>query len=256
MKTPREKYQPVDDFVGLQRCMAEPKQKGSDLEVDYVGVKELFDVPEEIEVRPVSVMDSKQEDTAPPCTDSCLKYEDKGNISQGGEDSQQKESTSEDQSTERPTRGRSRKTVHPASAKQCEEGLNLKGLQGLEKKSTQEDMVEISNSTSVAKNKGRGRRTNRCIREETISKSPDQEQVETVLFVEPHRATQRPGRGNRKELKDLKDPSENLESCGKDSSVLRKEPANMEQAVRACGISDMLETEDAPTMKTVSVPSS
>ncbi|KFP52678.1 hypothetical protein N323_08280, partial [Cathartes aura] len=255
MKTPREKYQPVDDFVGLQRLMAERRQKCSDFEVDYVGVTEMFDIPEEIKVRSVNVTDSKQEDTASPCTNSSHKYEDKGNISQG-EDSQQKESTSEDQSTRRPTRGRSRKTVHPASAKQCEKDLNLKELQSLEKKNTQEEMGEMSTSTSVAKNEGRGRRTNRCVQEEIVSKHPDQEKVETVSFVEPHGATQRPGRGKRKEPKELKHPSENLESCGKDSSVLRKEPANMKQVLQEYGINDILETEDDPTIKTVSVSSS
>ncbi|KAM6203763.1 proliferation marker protein Ki-67 [Sarcoramphus papa] len=255
MKTPREKYQPVDDFVGLQRLMAERRQKCSDFEVDYVGVTEMFDIPEEIKVGSVNVTDSKQEDTAPPCTNSSHKYEDKGNISQG-EDSQQKESTSEDQSTRRPTRGRSRKTVPPASAKQCEKDLNLKELQSLGKKSTQEEMGEMSTSTSVAKNEGRGRRTNRCVQEEIVSKHPDQEKVEIVSFVEPDGATQRPGRGKRKEPKELKHPSENLESCGKDSSVLRKEPANMKQILQEYGINDILETEDDPTIKTVSVSSS
>lgn len=180
--------------------------------------------------------------------------EDKGNISQG-EDSQRKESTSEGQSTQRPTRGRSRKTTHPASTKQREKDLNLKELQGLEKKSTQEEMGEISTSTSVAKKEGRGRRTNCYTQEEIVSKHPDQEKVETVSFVEPHGATQRPERGKRKELKELKHPSENLESCGKGSSVLGKEPANMKQTLQEYGINDVLETEDDPTIKIVSVSS-
>nr|XP_009942210.1 PREDICTED: antigen KI-67-like [Opisthocomus hoazin] len=187
VKTPREKYQPVDDFVGLQRLMAEPRQKCSDYEVDYVGVAEMFDIPEEIKVGSVNVMDSEQEDAAPPCTNSSHKHEDKGNISQR-EDSQQKESTSEHQSTQRPTRGRSRKTVHTASAKECEKNLDLKDLQGLEENNTQEEMGEISTSASVPENKGRGRRTNRCIREEIASECPDQEKVETLSFVEPHGA--------------------------------------------------------------------
>ncbi|XP_009579800.1 PREDICTED: antigen KI-67, partial [Fulmarus glacialis] len=255
VKTPREKYQPVDDFVGLQRLMAEPRQKCSAFEVDYVGVTEMFDIPEEIKVRSVNVMDSKQEHTASPCINSSHIYEDKGNISQG-EDFQQKESTGEDQSTHRPTRGRSRKTVHPASAKHHEKDLTLKELQGLEKKSTQEEMGEISTSTSVAKNEGRGRKINRCIQEEIVSKHPDQEKVETVSSVEPHGATQRPGRGKRKEPKELKHPSENLESCGKDSSVLRKELANMKQTLQEYGINDILETEDDPTIKRVNVSSS
>ncbi|KFV16005.1 hypothetical protein N339_07016, partial [Pterocles gutturalis] len=258
VKTPREKYQPVDDFVGLQRLMAEPRQKCSDFEVDYVGVPEMFDTPEEIKVRSVNVMDSKQEDTAPPCTDSSHKYgeksvlEDKGNISQG-EDSQQKESSSEDQSTQRPQRGRTRRTVYPASAKQCEKDLNVKESQGLEKKNTQEEMEEISTSTSVPKNGRRGRGTKRGIQEEIVSKHPDQEKVDTVSSVEANGATQRPGRGKRK---DLKNPRENLESCGKDSAVLRKELANMKQTLQEYGISDVLETEDDPTLKTVSTSSS
>ncbi|XP_052655726.1 proliferation marker protein Ki-67 isoform X2 [Harpia harpyja] len=254
VKTPREKYQPVDDFVGLQRLMAEPRQKCSDFEEDYVGVKEMFDIQEDIKARSVSVTDSKQEDTASHCSNSTHKY-DKGNISQG-EDSQQKESPSEDQSTQRLTRGRSRKAVHPASAKQSEEGLNLKELQSLVKKSTQEEVGEISTSTSVAKNKEKGRRTNRCIQEEIVSNHPDQENVEIVSFVEPCGATQRPGRGKRKEPKELKHPSENLESCGKDSSVLQKEPANTKQTLQEYGINDILETEDDPAVKTVSVSGS
>ncbi|KAF1504321.1 hypothetical protein FQV17_0008189, partial [Megadyptes antipodes antipodes] len=220
LKTPREKHQPVDDFVGLQRLMAEPRQKCSDFEVDYVGVTEMFDIPEEIKVKYLAFW-----------------KEYKGNISQG-EDSQRKESTSEGQSTQRPTRGRSRKTIHPASTKQHEKDLNLKELQGLEKKSTQEEMGEISTSTSVAKKEGRGRRTNCYTQEEIVSKHPDQEKVETVSFVEPHGATQRPERGKRKEPKELKHPSENLESCDKGSSVLGKEPANMKQTLQEYGIND------------------
>ncbi|XP_010119467.1 PREDICTED: antigen KI-67, partial [Chlamydotis macqueenii] len=258
VRTPREKCKPVDDFVGLQRLMAEPRQKCSQFEVDYAGVKDLFDVPEEIKVRSVNAMDSKQEDSkqqAPPCTNSSHKYEDKGNISQD-EDSQQKEATNEDQATRRPTRGRPRKTVHPASAKQCEKDLNLKELQGLEKKSTQEEMGEISTSTPVAKNQGRGRRANRYTEEEIVSKHPDQEKVETVSFVEPHGATQRPARGKRKGLKELKLPSESLESCDKDSSVPQKEHVSMKQTLQECDISGVLETEGDPTIKTVSVSSS
>ncbi|XP_064320459.1 proliferation marker protein Ki-67 isoform X2 [Phalacrocorax carbo] len=255
MKTPREKYQPVDDFAGLQRLMAEPRQKCSDLEVDYVGVAEMFDIPEEIKVRSVNDMDSKQEDTAPPCTNSSHKYEDKASISEG-EDSQQKESTNEDQSTQRLRRGRQRKAVQPAAAKQCEKDLNLKELQGQGKKSTQEEVGETSTSTSVAKSEVRGKRTNRCIQEEIVSKHPDQEKVESVSFVETHEATQRPGRSKRKEPKELKHPSENLEFCHKDSSVLQKGLANMKQTLQEYGINDILETEDDPTIKTVSVSGS
>ncbi|KAF1430769.1 hypothetical protein FQV24_0013386, partial [Spheniscus mendiculus] len=229
LKTPREKHQPVDDFVGLQRLMAEPRQKCSDFEVDYVGVTEMFDIPEEIKVKYLLSFWKEWGEKK-------TVLEDKGNISQGA-DSQRKESTSEGQSTQRPTRGRSRKTIHPASTKQREKDLNLKELQGLEKQSTQEEMGEISTSTSVAK-EGRGRRTNCYTQEEIVSKHPDQEKVETVSFVEPHGATQRPERGKRKEPKELKHPSENLESCGKGSSVLGKEPANMKQTLQEYGIND------------------
>ncbi|XP_042647768.1 proliferation marker protein Ki-67 isoform X3 [Tyto alba] len=255
LKTPREKYQPVDDFVGLQSLMAEPKNRCSDFEVDCVEVTEKFDIPEEIKVRSVNVSDSKQQDTAPPCTNSSQKYEDKGNISQG-EDSQQKESISEDQSTQRATRGRSRNTVHTSSAKQCGKDLNVKELQRVEKKSTEEEMEEISTSASVAKNKGRGRRVNRCMQEEIVSKHPGQETVEVVSFVEPHGATQRPGRGKGKEQKELKHPSENLESCGRDSLVLREEHADTKQTLQEYGINDVLETEGDPAIKAVSVCSS
>uniref|UniRef100_A0A8C3JVB0 Uncharacterized protein n=1 Tax=Calidris pygmaea TaxID=425635 RepID=A0A8C3JVB0_9CHAR len=255
VKTPKEKYQPVDDFVGLQRLMAEPRQKCSDFEVDYIGVTEIFDTPEEMKARSVNVTDSKREDTAPPCTNSSQKFEDKGNISQG-EDSQQKESTSEDQSTQRSTRGRARKTVRPASAKQCEKDLNLKTMQSLEKNSTQEEMREINTSPSVAKNEGRGRRTNRCVQEEIVSKHPGQEKIETVSLAEPRGAPQRTRRGKRKELKELEHLSENLEFCGKDASGLQKELANRKETLQECGIKDVLETEDDPTVKTVSVSSS
>ncbi|KAM6305988.1 proliferation marker protein Ki-67 [Aegotheles albertisi] len=251
VKTPREKYQAVDDFVGLQRLMAEPRQKCCDFEVDYVGVTDMFATPEEMKVRSVNVTDSKPENTAPPCTNSSQKYEDKGNILRGG-DSQQKESTSEDQSTQRRTRGRPRKTIHSTSAKQCEKDLNSKGLQDLEKKNTQEEMGAITTSASVDKNKGRGRR-NRCIQEEMTPKPPDHEKVETVSVVETRGATRRPGRGKRKEPKELEQhPSENLESGSKGSSVLQKELANMKQSLQEFGINDMLETEDDPTVKTVS----
>ncbi|XP_051472626.1 proliferation marker protein Ki-67 [Apus apus] len=248
VKTPREKYQAVDDFVGLQRLLAEPRQKCSDSEVDYGGVTEMFGTPEETKVRSVNVTDSKPEDSASPSTHSNQKHEDTRNISQG-EDSQQQESTSEDQSTQRPKRGRSRKTAHPTSAKQCEKDLNLKELQDLGKKSNQEEMGEISTSAAVAKNRGRGRRRNCCIQEEMVSQHPVQEKIETVSVVESHGATQRSGQGKRKEPKELKDPSENPESCGKDSSVLQKEPETMGQILQVYGV---LETEGDPTMKRVS----
>ncbi|XP_032551198.1 proliferation marker protein Ki-67 isoform X3 [Chiroxiphia lanceolata] len=231
VKSPRQKNQPVEDFVGLQRLMAEPRQKRSDGEVNYAGMTEMFDIPEEMEVR--SVMDSQQ-DSAPPCSNSSHKHENKGNIPQG-ENSPQKESTSADQSPQRPRRGRPRKTVHPAAAKQSEKDVNLKELQSLDTSSTQEEMRAIT-----PENKGRGRRTKRCL-QEVVSKHPDQE---------PHGATQRPGRGKRRELKELKHPSEILESCVEGSSVLPEEPANMKQPLQECGVDDMLETGDDPAKKT------
>ncbi|XP_074687637.1 proliferation marker protein Ki-67 [Strix aluco] len=248
VKAPREKYQPADDFVGLQRLMAEPKQKCSDFKVDYVGLAELFEIPEETKVGSGSVPDSEQEDTAPPCTNSSHKYEDKGNVSPS-EDSQQRESTSEDDSTQRPTKGRSRKTkVHPASAKQCEKNLNSKELQSLEKKSTQEEMEEISTSTSAAKNRGRGRRANRCIQEETVSQHPDPEEVEIDSFVEGLGATRRAGRGKGKKTAELKHAGESLESCGKASSVVQKQRANRKQTLQEYGFNGILETEDDPAI--------
>ncbi|XP_051657006.1 proliferation marker protein Ki-67 isoform X3 [Manacus candei] len=231
VKSPRQKNQPVEDFVGLQRLMAEPRQKPSDGEVDYTGMTEMFDTPEEMEVR--SVMDSQQ-DSAPPCSNSSHKRENKGNTSQG-EGSPQKESTSADQSSQRPRRGRPRKTVHPATAKESEKDVNLKELQSLDGSSTQEEMGAIT-----PENKGRGRRTKRCL-QEVVLKHSDQE---------PHGATQRPGRGKRRELKELKHPSETLESCVEGSSVLPEEPANMKQPLQECGVDDMLETGDDPGKKT------
>lgn len=181
--------------------------------------------------------------------------EDQGSISRG-EDSQQKESIGEDQSTHRPTRGRPRKTVHRASAKQRQSDLNLKELQSLGEKSTQEEMGNISTSPSVAQKEGRGRRTNRCVQEEIVSKPPDEEKVETVSLVEPLGGTQRPGRGKRKDPKEIKHPTDNLESCGKGSSVLQKEPADREQALQERGTSDTLKTADGPAVWTASVSSS
>ncbi|KAM9549281.1 proliferation marker protein Ki-67 [Guaruba guarouba] len=236
MKTPREKYQPVDDFVGLQKLMAEPRQKCSDSEVDYAGVMEMFDAPEETEVRSVKAMHSKQEDTTPFCTTSSHKHEDRGNISEG-EDSQQKESASAGQSTQR-RRGRPRKAVHPASAEHCRRELNLKVLQSVEEKSTQEEME--------AKNEGQGRRTNHHIQEETVSEPPEQEKVDIVSSVEPQGAAQRPRRGKRKGQKELKHLGENPETCDKHSSVLQEE----KQILQECGVSDIVETEDGPIIKT------
>ncbi|KFO99264.1 hypothetical protein N300_07069, partial [Calypte anna] len=256
LSTPREKNQPLDDFVGLQRLMAEPRQKPSGFEVDYAGVTEMFDTPQEAKVKYWPLMDSKEEDTAAPSTNFNKEkgkniLEDK-NISQG-EDSSQKKATSEEQSTQRPTRSRARKAMHPTSAKECEKDLNLRELQDLEKKSTQEEeeVGETRTSPLAAKNKGRGRRRNCCIQEEIVSEHPDQEKVETVSVCGD---TQRSGRGRRKEPKELKHPSENLEFCGQDSSVLQKEAASVEQTLQECGINDMLETEDDPTTKSVSAP--
>ncbi|XP_065528556.1 proliferation marker protein Ki-67 isoform X2 [Lathamus discolor] len=242
VKTPKEKYQPVDDFVGLQRLMAEPRQKCSDSEVDYAGVMEMFDAPEETEVKSVKAMDSKQEDAAPFCTDSTSKREDKGNISEG-KDSQKKESPSAGPSTQR-RKGRPRKRVHPASAEHCERELNLKELQSVEKTSTQEEMK--------AKNEGRGRRTNCHMQEETVSEPLEQEKVDIVSSVEPHGTTERPRRGKRKDQKELKLPSENPETCDKDSAVLQEE----KQTLQVCGISDIVETEHGPIIKTGSALSS
>uniref|UniRef100_A0A8B9IED9 FHA domain-containing protein n=1 Tax=Anser cygnoides TaxID=8845 RepID=A0A8B9IED9_ANSCY len=260
VQTPREKYHPVDDFVGLKRLMAEPRQKNSDSELDYAGVKEMFG--EETKVRSENVMDPKQEDAVPPCANDSRDYggnktvlEDPGNTSQG-KDSQQDLSTSEDHSTQRLTRGRSRKIAHPTSIKQCEKDLNLKELQGLEKKSIQEEMGEISTSTSIAKNRGRRKRTNPCMEEEIVSKHPDEKTVETVSLVETQVDTQRPRRGKTKEPKELKHPSEDLESCEKDSSVLQKDPANRKQTLQEYDINDTSVTEDNQSRKTEIVSSS
>ncbi|XP_042674574.1 proliferation marker protein Ki-67 isoform X2 [Centrocercus urophasianus] len=248
MKTPREKSHPVDDFVGLSRLMAEPRQKNTEFEVDYIGVKEIFDTPEKTKVKSVSVMDPKQEDTVHPSTNCSPEHEGKQNTSEG-EDSQQRESTSEDQSTQRPTRGRLRKAVHPASIKQTEKDLNLQELQGLEKKSFQEETGEVRTSSSVAKNLGRGRRTNGCVVEENISKHNDEKKVETVSTLGMPVATQRPRRGKRKEAEELKLPDESLESCGKDSSVLQKEPATVKLALQDFIISDVSIKGDVQSTK-------
>ncbi|XP_072197035.1 proliferation marker protein Ki-67 isoform X2 [Excalfactoria chinensis] len=253
MKTPREKSQPVDDFVGLSRLMAEPRQKNSELELDYVGVKEIFDTPEKMKEKTVSVMDPKQEDTVHPST-NCSHGYDKGNASQG-EDPQQRKSTSEGQSTQRPTRGRLRKTVHPASIKQTEKDLNLKELQGLEKKNFQGEMGEVRTSTSVAKNLGRGRRANARVVEENISEHNGEKKVETISTSEMPVAAQRPRRGRRKEAKELKLPDENLESCDKDSSVLQKEPATMKLALQDFIINDIVIKDDLQNVKAESLSS-
>ncbi|XP_071302358.1 proliferation marker protein Ki-67 [Agelaius tricolor] len=234
MKSPKEKYQPVEDFVGLQRLMAEPRQKSSDFEVDYAGVTEMFGTPEEMKVRSVNVMDSQGE-IAPPGSNSSHKHEEKAKVSQG-EDSQQKDSAGEEQPTQRPRRGR--RAVPPAAAKPSENGVSLKELQSPE---TQEEMGVIT-----LENKGRGRRTKRCM-QEVAPKCPDQEGLDIVSAVEPPGAAQRAGRGKRKELKELKHPNEHLESCVEDSSVLQKAPANTKQSLQDCGTNG---TEGDPGTKT------
>ncbi|XP_059708211.1 proliferation marker protein Ki-67 isoform X2 [Haemorhous mexicanus] len=233
MRSPKEKYQPVEDFVGLQRLMAEPRQKSSDSEVDYAGVTEMFGTPEEMKVRSVNVADSQGE-ISPPGSNSSRKHEEKG-VSQG-EDSQQKDSAGEEQPTQRPRRGR--RAVPPAAAKPSENGVSLKELQSPD---TQEEMGVIT-----AENKGRGRRPKRCM-QEVVPQCPDQQGLDIVSSVEPPGAAQRPGRGKRKELKELKHPNENLEFRVEDSSVLQKAPANTKQSLQDCGTN---ETEDDPGTKT------
>ncbi|XP_063019056.1 proliferation marker protein Ki-67 [Melospiza melodia melodia] len=234
VKSPKEKYQPVEDFVGLQRLMAEPRQKASDSEVDYAGVTEMFGTPEEMKVRSVNVMDSQGE-ISPPGSNSNHKHEEKGEVSQG-EDSQQKDSAGEEQPTQRARRGR--RAVPPAAAKPSENGVSSKELPSPD---TQEEMGVIT-----PENKGRARRTRRCI-QEVVPKCPDQEGLDIVSSVEPPGAAQRAGRGKRKELKELKPPNEHLESCVEDSSVLQKAPADTKQSLQECGTS---ETEGDPGTKT------
>ncbi|XP_068545308.1 proliferation marker protein Ki-67 isoform X6 [Anas acuta] len=265
MKTPKQKPEPAEVLSGIKQLMKTPKQKPEPAEV-LSGIKQLMKTPkqkpEPAEVRSENVMDPKQEDAVTACTNGSREYggnktvlEDKGNTSQD-KDSQQKLSTSEDHSTQRLTRGRPRKTVHPPSTKQCEKDLNSKELQGLEKKSIQEEMGEISTSTSVAKNTGRGRRTNLCMEKEIVSKHPDEKTVETVSLVETQVDTRRPRRGKTKEPKELKHPSEDLESSEKDSSVLQKDPANRKQALQEYDISSTSVTEDDQSRKTEGVSSS
>ncbi|OWK51265.1 Antigen KI-67 [Lonchura striata] len=232
MKSPKEKYEPVEDFVGLQRLMAERRQKYFDSEVDYAGVTEMFGTPEEMKVRSVNVTDSQGEIGS----NSSHKHEKRGRFSQG-EDSQQKDSTGEEQPTQRLRRGRSRRALPPAAAKPSENGVSLE----LQSPDTQEEMEVIT-----PENKGRGRRTKHCT-QEVVPKCPDQQGLDLVSSVEPPGAAQRPGRGKRKELKESKHPNENLESCVEDSSVLQKAPASTKQSLQDCGIN---ETEDDPGTKT------
>ncbi|KFQ25070.1 hypothetical protein N332_12147, partial [Mesitornis unicolor] len=235
--TAEETSQPIEEMSGLRRRLKTPRE--NDSKVDYTGVKELFDTAEEAKVGSVNGMDSNQEDTAPR---SSHKYEwggkedDRGNTSRG-EDSQQKESAHEEQSTQRPTRGRPREAVQPASAKQREKDWNLKELRGLGKKSTREEVEELSAASSVAKS--RGRRANRGIHQGIVSELPSQETVETVSAVEPHGATQRPRQGKRK-AQELEQPSESLEPCSRVSSVLQNKRADTKRALQECGVSDTL----------------
>ncbi|XP_067321891.1 proliferation marker protein Ki-67 isoform X2 [Anolis sagrei] len=46
-KTPKQRFLPVDDFFGLPKLMAEPKQSSLSLEIDYTGVKEIFNASDE-----------------------------------------------------------------------------------------------------------------------------------------------------------------------------------------------------------------
>nr|XP_038036749.1 proliferation marker protein Ki-67 isoform X4 [Anas platyrhynchos] len=264
-KTPDEKLESVNVGSAIKQPLKTPEKKPGLVEV-LSGIQQLMKTAkqksEETKVRSENVMDPKQEDAVTACTNGSREYggnktvlEDKGNTSQD-KDSQQKLSTSEDHSTQRLTRGRPRKTVHPPSTKQCEKDLNSKELQGLEKKSIQEEMGEISTSTSVAKNTGRGRRTNLCMEKEIVSKHPVEKTVETVSLVETQVDTRRPRRGKTKEPKELKHPSEDLESSEKDSSVLQKDPANRKQALQEYDISSTSVTEDDQSRKTEGVSSS
>ncbi|XP_071883200.1 uncharacterized protein [Anas platyrhynchos] len=255
-KTPDEKLESVNVGSAIEQPLKTPKKKPGLVEV-LSGIKQLMKTAKQKseETKSENVMDPKQEDAVTACTNGSREYEDKGNTSQD-KDSQQKLSTSEDHSTQRLTRGRPRKTVHPPSTKQCEKDLNSKELQGLEKKSIQEEMGEISTSTSVAKNTGRGRRTNLCMEKEIVSKHPVEKTVETVSLVETQVDTRRPRRGKTKEPKELKHPSEDLESSEKDSSVLQKDPANRKQALQEYDISSTSVTEDDQSRKTEGVSSS
>ncbi|XP_035185831.1 proliferation marker protein Ki-67 isoform X2 [Oxyura jamaicensis] len=264
-KTPDQKLESVEVASGIEQLLRTPQKKPEPAEV-LSGIKQLMKTPkqkpEPAEVGSENVMDPKQEGAGTPCANDSREYggnktvlEYKGNTSQG-KDSQQKLSASEDHSTQRRTRGRPRKTAHPPSIKQCEKDLNLKELQRLEKKSIQEEMGEISSSTSVAKNTRRGRRTNPCVEKEIVSKHPDEKAVETVSLVETQADTQRPRRGKTKEPKELKHLSEDLESSEKDSSVLQKDPANRKQTLQEYDINDTSVTEDDQSRKTEGVSSS
>ncbi|XP_071881989.1 uncharacterized protein [Anas platyrhynchos] len=253
-KTPDEKLESVNVGSAIKQPLKTPEKKPGLVEV-LSGIKQLMKTAKQ-------KSEETKEDAVTACTNGSREYggnktvlEDKGNTSQD-KDSQQKLSTSEDHSTQRLTRGRPRKTVHPPSTKQCEKDLNSKELQGLEKKSIQEEMGEISTSTSVAKNTGRGRRTNLCMEKEIVSKHPVEKTVETVSLVETQVDTRRPRRGKTKEPKELKHPSEDLESSEKDSSVLQKDPANRKQALQEYDISSTSVTEDDQSRKTEGVSSS
>lgn len=162
--------------------------------------------------------------------------EEKGEVSQG-EDSQQNGLTGEEP-TQKRRRGRPRRAAPPAAAKPSEHGGSLKEL--LSPDSQEEEMGMIT-----PENKGRARRTKRCV-QEVVPKCPDQEGLHPVSSVEPLGAARRPGRGQRKELKELEHPNENLESCVEDSTVLQKAPADTKESLQDGGIN---ETEDDPGTK-------
>ncbi|KAM8806056.1 proliferation marker protein Ki-67 [Eudromia elegans] len=254
VRTPKEKYEAVEDFVGLKKLMAEPRQKCSDLEVEFVGVKEMFDVPEEIKVSSVK-MGLEQEDTVPPCTNSSQEFVDKGNISES-EKAQQTVSSSKDQCAKKSGRGRPRKTVHPVSEnppeKNLEEDANVKELKALEKKSIQAEMEVVSASASVAKGLRGRKRTNPFVQEAAVSGHTGHENAEAVELCG---VAQRPRRGKRNEPKELKHQSESLECHDKDSSLLQKESAYIRQTLRKYEVTNILITEDGQGIKTESMSS-
>ncbi|XP_069755757.1 proliferation marker protein Ki-67 isoform X2 [Narcine bancroftii] len=49
MKTPRVKGQPDENFAGLSKLFVEPKQKTESLEINYIGIKNLFSSKKEVE---------------------------------------------------------------------------------------------------------------------------------------------------------------------------------------------------------------
>ncbi|KAJ7325321.1 hypothetical protein JRQ81_018341 [Phrynocephalus forsythii] len=47
LKTPKQRFLPVDDYLGLQKFMTEPKQNCLTPEIDYLGIKEMLETPDE-----------------------------------------------------------------------------------------------------------------------------------------------------------------------------------------------------------------